>query len=304
MNLNNFYITIDTEPDCDIRWHRSSPLTFTSVTYGIPKLLRPIWDKYDINPIYFVSPEVANNDQCCRVLKEEIEQGAIIGAHLHSEYVAPNITIKNIPGSLSSEFPCYAHSDEIEFQKIKNFTNIIRDRLGIRPIWYRAGRYGADINTIKSLSKLGYKYDSSVTPGISWKDKGGPDYTKAPEQPYYISKDNFYRKAPSPVESIGIIEVPITISGKRFGFLRSFFPDNWLFYRWLRPTHMTVFEQKLLIREFIKKYKNPVLVMMFHSMEIVPKKSPFVRNKLMQTLFLRRIEDTIKYITFFYYEKL
>jgi len=63
------FVTIDTEPDCDIAWRRSSPLTFSSVTSGIPKILRPIWDRHDVKPIYYVSPEVVRDDECCRVLK-------------------------------------------------------------------------------------------------------------------------------------------------------------------------------------------------------------------------------------------
>jgi hypothetical protein len=51
--------------------------------------LRPIWDRYDIRPVYFVSPEVANDNNCCEILKKEIERGSEIGAHLHSEYIEP-----------------------------------------------------------------------------------------------------------------------------------------------------------------------------------------------------------------------
>jgi hypothetical protein len=33
-------ITIDTEPDCDIHWVRTNPLTFTSVTGGYPPIIK------------------------------------------------------------------------------------------------------------------------------------------------------------------------------------------------------------------------------------------------------------------------
>ena len=82
-------ITIDTEPDCDVHWKRSDPLTFESVLFGIPKILRPIWDKFDIRPVYFISPEVAQRDDCCEVLRAEAKHGAEIAAHLHSEYIGP-----------------------------------------------------------------------------------------------------------------------------------------------------------------------------------------------------------------------
>ena len=287
-----FIITIDTEPDCDINWNRRFPLSFKSIIFGIPYLLRPIWDKYNINPIYFVSPKVVMDDECCKILKEEIKKGAIIGAHLHSECIAPNT--KNIDNNPSLEFPCYAHSTSIEFEKIKNLTNLIKKNLNIRPIWYRAARYGADLDTIKSLQKLGYKYDSSVTPGIDWTSIGGPPHQMAPLQPYLISKYDYYKTCERKKD--GIIEVPITIFEKRFGF-GSLLSNKWFFYNWLRPSHMTVFEQKRLINKLIKIYKKPTFVLMFHSMEIIPKATPFVRSKLGRYLYLKRLSSVIRYLS-------
>jgi hypothetical protein len=286
-------ITIDTEPDCDTRWNRSNPLTFTSVTEGIPKLLRPLWDKYGINPLYFVSPEVLADDACCEVLKHEMRSGAVIGAHLHSEYVEPSSHVA--VGKPSLEFPCFAHSTEVEFEKIKNLTQLIERKLGFRPEWYRAARFGADIDTIRSLKTLGYKYDSSVTPHINWSKLGGPDHSRAPEQPYWIAMDDYYKPV-GERESIGIMEFPVTISGKRWAGIGQLLNDRWFFYNWLRPTHMTVMEQRKLVNGFLRKYKDPTFVMMFHSMEIMIGKSPYVRNRWMQKLFLARIEKVIRYI--------
>lgn len=290
-----FYITIDTEPDCDVKWRRSNPLTFSSVTYGIPRLLRPIWDKYEIKPLYFVSPEVLRDEESCTVLKNEVKKGALIGTHLHSEYVEPGCTISNPAGLASNEFPCYAHSKEIEYEKIKNLTGMIKERLDYEPVWYRAARYGADIDTIRILKDLGYLYDSSVTPFIDWRSKGGPDHSQAPLQPYYVSSTNLYVES-SREDGTGIKEYPITIKGKRFGLLQYALPESWLFYNWLRPSHMSVIEQKLLVNQMVKKFKDPVLVMMFHSMEVMVGKTPFVKSRLMQHRFLKNLEKVIEYI--------
>ena len=288
------FVTIDTEPDCDTSWRRSSPLTFTSVTRGIPGILRPLWDRHGINPIYFVSPEVVRDDECCMVLKREIRNGAVIGTHLHSEYVEPDITIHDPAGKVSGEFPCYAHTAEIEYEKIRNMTRMIEDRLEYRPYWYRAARYGADLDTIRILSELGYRYDSSVTPGIDWSRIGGPDHSRAPLQPYWIDKDDLYAGSEQR-RSIGIKEYPITINGKRFGILGALLPDTWLFYNWLRPTHMSVIEQKRIIDIFIKKFNDPVFVLIFHSMEIMINKTPFVRNELMRKRLVKNLEKIIEY---------
>jgi hypothetical protein len=280
-------VTIDTEPDCDIHWRRSEPLTFESVLSGISDILRPLWNRYDIKPVYFVSPEVVQSDDCCRVLKQEIRLGAEIGAHLHSEYVEPQKKYESFAGTQSDEFPCFAYSGEVELAKIKNLTELIVKKLGVKPASYRAARYGADLDTIKSLEELGYKIDSSVTPGIDWSKQGGPNHSRAPRQPYFISANDYYAAG-----RVGILEVPITILGKRFVFL----PDRWFCYRWLRPTHMTVFEMKRLAGEFAKSYAELVLNMMFHSMEVVPGKTPFVRTKLGQKMYLSRLASILRYL--------
>ncbi len=280
-------VTIDTEPDCDVHWKRSRPLTFESVTFGIPSILRPIWDNFGIKPVYFVSPEVVENDHCCRILKDEIRRGAETGTHLHSEYIEPQRKHEDISGTVSDEFPCFAYDTEVESAKIKNLTELIEMKLSVRPVSYRAARYGADLDTIKALEKLGYIVDSSVTPDTDWRSYGGPDHSRAPKQPYFISQTDYYSPG-----SGKILEVPITVSGKRFPFL----PDRWMYYRWLRPTHMTVFEMKSLVDEFVRKHSSPTLNLMFHSMEVLPGKTPFVRTKLGQKMYLNRLTSILQYM--------
>lgn len=262
-------------------------MTFESVLTGIPQILRPLWDRYAVNPVYFVSPEVVENDRCCAVLKHEADLGAEIGTHLHSEFITPEKKYENYAGMLSKEYPCFAYSDKIERTKIENLTDAIHTKIGTRPVSYRAARYGADINTIKALEQLGYSVDSSVTPCIDWRKRGGPDHSAGPDQPYFISRDNYYSQG-----DMRILEVPITIAGKRLPVL----PDNWLFYRWLRPTHMTAREMKALVRLFCRRYEKPTLNMMFHSMEIIPKKTPFVRTKFERRLYLNRLEKIIRHL--------
>lgn len=285
--MRKLFITIDTEADANIKWKKPEPLQFLSVTHGIRKYLRPIWDQYEINPIYFVSFEVLQNEQCCTVLKSEMKKGAIIGTHLHPEYVNETGTTNN---EGTHPFACSYYDKSEEREKIKRLTDEIVKKLGVRPIWYRAARFGADRETMDILEELGYKYDSSITPCISWEDRGGPDHSRGTCGKYYISKEDYYKRAAS---MEGIIEYPVTIDGKRFGILGKFLPDNWLFYRWLRPSHMTYWEERKLIRQ--QKKKGNDLVMMFHSMELLVRKNPFVRNRAMQRYYIWRLKKTIAY---------
>ena len=284
----HLWITIDTEMDADVHWKKEWPPEYTSVCEGIPKLLRPIWAKHNVHPVYFVSPEVLYSDECCEVLKDEILKGAIIGAHLHPEYIEPNsMWGENMKWAL----PQFPHSDcttEDEFHKIANLTELIENRLGVKPIWYRSARFGTDLDTICSLIELGYQYDSSVTPNIDWTDKGGPDHSKAPIGRYHIASDNMYDKG-----DLSIVEIPVTILGKRWGLFGKLLPDNWLFYKWLRPTHMTYLEMRKMVKS-LRGQKE--LVMMFHSMEIMINKTPYVRNRWMQRYYLWRLEKILGYI--------
>ena len=60
---------------------------------------------------------------------------------------------------------------------------------------------------------------------------------------------------------------------------------------------MSVIGMKMLTRQFMREYDNPVLTMMFHSMEILPGKTPFVRSKLQQKMYLSRLEGIIRHLT-------
>lgn len=279
MANKTLYVTIDTEMDADIHWKKGKPTSFSSVLEGIPKTLRPIWDEYKICPIYFVSPEVVMDVECCKVLKSEIAKGAVIGAHLHPEYIEPQMD--EIGRVEIESFPCYGYDTEIERAKIINLKNLIRKKLGVEVIWYRAARFGADEDTFKILDELGFKYDSSITPCIDWSQKGGPNHSKTGIRDFKI-------------EGTNIREYPVTIYSKRFGALGKILPENWLFYSWLRPTHMTYIEEKRFIN-WLDKNGIDNIVMMFHSMEIMINKTPYVRNRWMQDYYIWRLRKTVSY---------
>lgn len=281
MGEKRLYVTIDTEMDANIHWKKAWPPEYSSIYEGIPEYFRPLWNKYNVHPIYFLSPEILMDEACCEILRGEISNGAIMGAHLHPEYIEPEMNYEEGRQTRASQFPCSAYSTEIEKAKIKNLTNLIQEKLLVRPVWYRAARFGADEDTYHSLEELGYEHESSVTPGIDWSDRGGINYKGFPTASYQI-------------QGTKIIEHPITISGKRWGLLGKLTPENWLFYKWLRPSHMTYFGMKELLKKLLKQ-ENHEFVMMFHSMEIMINKTPFVRTKWMQKYYLWRLEKILRY---------
>lgn len=272
-----FCITIDVEPDCSPSWLRSDPLTFENIEMGIDKILHPLFAEYEIKPTYFISPEVMKHPQSVKVLKSL--KNCELGAHLHSEYIEPELKYTDPTGTRSSEFPSNL-PDDIEFEKIKSITKLFYECFGYHPRSYRAARFGADNDTFKRLVELGYNVDSSVTPHINWQAKGGPDFTSYPDQPYWIERHK-------------LLEVPVTIGRRRFMLL----PDRWFCYKWLRPSIMTCYEMRRLIDKFVANSPNAVVLnMMFHSMEIIPNASPYVTNRKGQTKFIRKLRNIFEYL--------
>jgi peptidoglycan/xylan/chitin deacetylase (PgdA/CDA1 family) len=191
------------------------------------------------------------------VLKQEQEAGAEIGTHMH----------------IADEFPCNVPQER---RHLEQLTSLYEQVFGTRPCSYRAGRYGMSDNTLAALAELGYKVDSSVTPHVNWSAQGGPDYRLHSNQPYWEH---------------GILEVPITILG-----MRSWWPfGGWSKYRWLRPSVATAEHLRWIVDRACETGLE-VLNMTFHTMELIPRASPYVRTQAETALYLRRLEKTVAYM--------
>ena len=59
---------------------------------------------------------------------------------------------------------------------------------------------------------------------------------------------------------------------------------------------MLVWEMKSLVRQFLREYPAPVLNLMFHSMEIMPGKTPFVRSTFQRKLYVSRLRRILGYL--------
>lgn len=271
-------VTIDTECDKSLTWHNSNPLSFESVLKGVPEILQPLFQRYNIKPTYFLSPEIIENDKCVEVFKN-FSGECELGTHLHSDFISPEKTQLSMDGYEANAFQT-EYDREIEFQKLRNLSTLFSSKFGYDPKVFRAGRYAANENTISSLIKLGYKVDSSFTPHHSWIGPKGTviDHSKSPEQPYFIDQKEIYNPGKT-----SLLEVPISITkvnhlllGKRT--------------LWLRPKFSSFRKVKKLIHIFEKKYgdrDNIFLIMMFHSQEVIPCASPYTTSD-------KEVDDYVK----------
>jgi hypothetical protein len=276
-------ITIDTECDHDPQWARSKPLAFESVTTGIPDRLQPLFEAVGAVPTYLLTVEVLEDAASVAALRGLGGQYEL-GTHLHSAFVAPEKKFHDYAGVDSPDFQCHC-APEVEFRKLQNLTNLFESSFGYRPRSFRAGRYGAGANTITSLARLGYAIETSVTPYIRWPHPDGDvDYRNAPAQPYFPAKGNLC----APDTKAGpILEIPITMKRR---FLRG--------PRWLRPWFSSVPAMKAVVRHHLQRYRDRrivVLNMMFHSMEVIPRATPYPQSTSDVQRFLDELAQILEW---------
>jgi len=257
-------ISIDTECDHDEKWARSDPLTLHSINRGLPEILQPAFEEVGAVPTYLLTTEVLEDNESVETLRA-LQGNYEYGTHLHAAFVEPKKTHYEYAGIDSPDFQC-SYPPEIEYQKLKTLTNQFEQALGYKPTSFRAGRFGASTDSIESLQKLGYKVDTSVTPLKKWTEPNGMvDFRKAPLQPYFPGDS---------ITSVGsstnnrILEVPVTVKPR-------FARRNPM---WFRPWFAGVDEMKSIFRYHLKKHANSKVLtmnMMFHSMEVIEKASPY-----------------------------
>ncbi len=262
-------ITIDVEPDCSSSWHLADPLGFESVKTGIKERLQPLFNKYGIIPTYLINNIVLEDNESIGIFKG-LGGKFELGAHLHPEFIEPDKSIFNYAGS-NMEADCCFYPADIEFEKIKNITGLFKRQFGYPPVSFRAGRFAAKENTFKSLTELGYKVDTSITPYVCWNDlthKQPVDHSNACALAYWVNDK--------------LLEVPVSI-------YKTFFKQ----IAWLRPTFLNYKQLCKIFTNVVKSQKDSkdiILNMMFHNVEVMPGLSPYSKTEADCCKYLVRLE--------------
>jgi len=174
-------VVVDTEEEFD--W--SGP--FDRRNTGVAHMrhvgrFQAICDEAGIRPVYVIDHPIATTPESADPLREIQRRGACeIGAHLHP-WVSPpfdeEVNAKNsYPGNLPRA---------LEREKLARLTTAIENAFGTRPRAYKSGRYGFGPNTAAILDELGYDVDISPAPPFDFTGDGGPDWSGAPHQPYWL----------------------------------------------------------------------------------------------------------------------
>ncbi|MBI1749138.1 MAG: polysaccharide deacetylase family protein [Acidobacteria bacterium] len=284
-------ITIDAESD-DL-WARRAELTFENI--GAMPRLQEFFERHGVRPTWLVTYPVATSEIGRHVFGEIARRGsAEIGSHMHvwtTPPLAPLTPNDHKYCPLASEI-----SYEQQYEKMLNVTRAVGELAGAAPRAYRAGRYALDGNGLRVLEALGYTVDTSVTPLLSWREPGhdggwrGPDFTRAPLEPYHPANEDLTRAGASP-----ILEVPVSFfltrplpSGlarwlvrlpRNNNLVRALRWSGVVRHSWLRPGREVSGRTLAGVARALIAAGIPVLNVMFHSSEMAAGTSPHTKTQ-------------------------
>jgi hypothetical protein len=297
-----FFITIDTEED---DWGEFRTTGFS--LEGVHQLFRvqEIFDRYGAVPTYLINYPVAQDDKARVFFLENLAKNRCeIGGHCHPWNTPPFGEELNERNSMLCNLPKSAVTN-----KIAALQDQITKSLGIKPLCFRAGRWGSSPDVAAAIHQLGFRVDTSVTPFIDWTYCTGPDYRTAPTYAYRFNPNDILSPAPSGP----LLEVPASI-----GFLQRYqgfcrLSIGWggdiarrlhipgilnrtrlVNLRWLSPEESNLREMLALAKRSLLRGCS-YLNMSFHSTTLVPGRSPFVRTQEDLERFLCSIETVVKY---------
>lgn len=193
-------VIIDTEEEFD--W--SKP--FSRKTTGVANIqhqvaAQRVFDRHGVRPTYVVDHPVASQSFGFGPLKELIAAGNCdIGAHLqpwvNPPFVEDVTYVTSYPGNLPPE---------IEREKLAVLTGAIERNLGVRPLVYRAGRYGLGPRSFDLLDRMGYEVDASVLPGIDLTRRYGPDFSAFGPNPFRFGPHGRRLGIPLTIGHVGLL---------------------------------------------------------------------------------------------------
>lgn len=265
-------ITVDVEEDNQWQGNKN---TLDNLRY-LPSF-QNLCEKYNFVPIYFLTYGVAVSGYSSWFKKLALKKKAIIGAHFHPWSTPPLVTADQ-----KQRFPSELPAKEFEL-KLNKLTEAIITNIGIRPLFYRAGKWGFRKEQARILKKYGYKVDFSVTPGINWChfNKNGPDFSG---ETLAVKEINGVKEYPMTILNIGRLANIFSFYQYRFQRRKNdlvkrilnkiIYQQRW--FRILPPINLK--ELKKVINK-AEKEKLPYIMFMIHSSELMPGGSPYFKTR-------------------------
>lgn len=192
--MNNIIVTVDTEshvgsnPVEHLIWGKTS----TKEEYGINRIM-DICDSFSAKTLFFVDVAEAwdyGKDKIADVIRHIRKRGHDVGVHIHPDHMADR-----------NKLFLWEYSKGEQREIITKCTDLYAEITGELPGAFRAGKYGANRDTLDILDELGYKFDFSQFYGQKWCGINPPVCTTLPnkykniiEMPVTIFKSMKFRK--------------------------------------------------------------------------------------------------------------
>jgi hypothetical protein len=294
-------VSIDTEEDFD--WTAPFSASATSVeSIAQQEPAQRIIEQHGAVPIYLCDFPVAAQEPSYRTLREWQGAGRCsIGAHLHPWVNPPQVESINSTHSYPCNLPI-----ELQREKLHILTETLIENTHSRPMAYKAGRYGGDLDLPALLKPLGYRIDMSINPIGNYSADGGPDHTAFPHAPFWLDPERELLSIPATGDVLGALRTRwVSLSAampkdtsdliKLGWFLRRFGLINRVF---LSPEGTPISEAKALTR-FLVAAGHRVFTLGYHSTSLNPGSNPYVRNAADLRRFLGWLDA---YLEFFFRE--
>ena len=272
-----FLISIDTEEEFD--WN--APFQRDGhTTISVPKLqeFQEFAEDHAFKPVYFIDYAIVQDDTAVAFLKSVAEKKtAEIGVHLHPWINPPLVENINVHNSFAGNLP-----KELEEEKLVILRDAIRDRIGITPTIFRAGRYGIGPHTAELLIKHGFVLDSSIRSRFDYSGQGGPDFLAVGSEPFWWNGADRLLEVPLTTVYSGLLRKQ---AGLIAGIMEKYPLVNAVFSRSKMLERIPLTPEGISAREIKEAIDVALdddlrlLVFSFHSPSLAPGHTPYVRSQ-------------------------
>jgi hypothetical protein len=290
------FVVVDTEAEFD--WTRPFERGLTSVR-AIEQVERgqAVFDRYGLRPVYLVDYPIATEPRSVARLRAILARGGCeIGAHLHPWTTPPFAEEVSSRNSYPGNLP-----EALEREKLSQLMAVIETNFGVRPLFYKAGRYGFGPHTAATLAGAGIKVDLSVLPGADLRRDGGPDFRALTPRPYWIGGREVI-SVPMTRSPVGLLPPlgALTEQWHRSRLLR-LIPLQAAFSRarivdtiTLTPEGVTAQEQIRLLRGLLGRGTRQ-FVLHYHSPSLEAGHTSYTRTDSEVAEFVRRLDIVCSY---------
>ena len=289
-------VVVDTEEEFD--W--STPFDRRATGVGHMRRIgavQAVCERWGIRPVYVIDYPIASQEDGIAALRPLLRNGqALVGAHLHPWVSPPHEEEVSGHNSFPGNLP-----PALERAKLVELCACIEATLGMRPLMYKAGRYGIGANTFTILEELGFTVDLSPSPPFDYRGAGGVDFSRRGLAPEWVGPRRTVLSIPGTGALVGRFPSPFlyhVAASARLAPVRvsSILARLGVVERMkLSPEGHSCAEMTRLTR-WLHARGQRLFALSLHSPSVEPGHTPYVRSELDLQAFLAALDG---YLHFF-----